>query len=36
VALACVIALVILWRSNLKLGLAEPERKGAIVERQAA
>jgi hypothetical protein len=36
VILAWVFALVILWRSNLKLGLAEPERKGAIVERQAA
>jgi uncharacterized protein len=36
VILAWVIALVILWRSNLKLGLADIQKKRAIVGHQAA
>jgi len=35
VTLAWVIALVILWKSNLKLGLANTQKKQAIVGRQA-
>ena len=36
VALAWVIALAILWRSNLKLGLADTQKKRAMVGHQAA